>query len=134
MTLYRPKAFIWICTFSSLFFVWPTLLYNHKVFVSNFWTLIDLTQCAFLPRQKPWHIYNPPCRVGYPPIHLHLIFEISSLKNQFRRTGFFCRFRTRFLLPLLGKTVIVEPNQSVKHELKMCARCLSTSFLSDLFT
>ena len=69
-----------------------------------------------------------------PHPHLHLIFEISSLKNQFRPTGFFCRFRTRFLLPLLGKTVIVEPNQSVKHELKMCAHCLSTSFLSDLFT
>ena len=39
------------------------------------------------------------------------------------------------ICPLDWNRVIVEPNQSVKHELKMCARCLeSTSFLSGLFT
>ena len=33
--------------------------------------------------------------LGIPPIHL--IFEISSLKNLVRQTGIFCLFRTRFL-------------------------------------
>ena len=33
---------------------------------------------------------------GWPPIHLHLIFEISSLKNQVGRTGFFVYFNLDF--------------------------------------
>jgi hypothetical protein len=39
-------------------------------------------------------IYNN--QVSNPPIHLHLIFEISSLKNQVRRTGFFVYFELDF--------------------------------------
>ena len=31
-----------------------------------------------------------------PPIHLHLIFEISSLKNPVHRTGFFVYFELDF--------------------------------------
>ena len=33
---------------------------------------------------------------GTAPIHLHLIFEISSLKNQVRRTGFFVYYELDF--------------------------------------
>ena len=47
----------------------------------NFWILIDLTQCAFLPRQKPWHIYNPPCRVGYVS-YVHEILSESLARYQ----------------------------------------------------
>ena len=34
------------------------------------------------------------------PIHLHLLFEIPSLKNPVRQTGIFCLFRIKSLLPV----------------------------------
>ena len=49
---------------------------------------------AFLPlqgqRQSKSQISSAP------PIHLHLIFEISSLKNLVQQTGFFVYFRLDF--------------------------------------
>ena len=36
----------------------------------------------------------------YRPVHLHQNFEISSLENLVQRTGFFCLFQIRFLLPV----------------------------------
>ena len=41
-----------------------------------------MTQCALLPRQKPWHIYNPPCRVGYVSYVHEILSEFIARYQQ----------------------------------------------------
>ena len=48
-----------------------------------------------------------------PPIHLHLIFEISSLKNLVLRTGFYLVLRTGFFVYVF-RTRFLQATQAVK--------------------
>ena len=46
--------------------------------------------------QQLWVGFQKIIILSYPPIHLHLIFEISSSKNLVRITGFFVYFQLDF--------------------------------------
>ena len=96
----------------SVFTTQISLVISHR---ADLWSrpMSHFRQQICYWNKKPWqkkhdfYLYLKLCQMGYefstkvfkvptPHIHLHLIFEISSLKNLVRWTGFFVYFKLNF--------------------------------------
>ena len=83
----NPKQFRTNVLFRSTHYPWllVTIIWAAMLFFSS-----------FLGPEFQLAVRCILCSIFYRPVHLHLIFKISSLKNQVQQAGFFVYFELDF--------------------------------------